>query len=98
MQVLKLAHDLNHMLWKSTYKRLKVAFWWPTIVSHTKSYVMTCDKCSRRARITVYDRVPIESIERSEIPLNRLFCDACGPIGDTTKSGVYQYFFVDVII
>ena len=93
-QVLKLAHDLNHMAWKSTYKRLKMSFWWPTIVADTKSYVMTCDKCSRRARVTVYDRVPIKSIERSEIPFNHLFCDACGPIGDTTKSGVYQYFFV----
>jgi hypothetical protein len=93
-QVLKLAHDLNHMAWKSTYKRLKISFWWPTIVADTKSYVMTCDKCSRRARVTVYDSVPIKSIERSEIPFNHLFCDACGPIGDTTKSGVYQYFFV----
>lgn len=55
---------------------------------------MTCDKCSRRARVTVHDRVPIENIERSEIPFNQLFCDTCGPIGDTSKTGIDRYFFV----
>lgn len=93
-QVLRIAHDFNHMSWKSTCKRLKASFWWPTIVADTKSYVMTCDNCTRRARVTVYDRVPIKNIERSEIPFNHLFCDACGPIGDTNKTGVYRYFFV----
>jgi hypothetical protein len=85
-QVLWVTHDFNHMSWKSTYKRLKPSFWWPTIISDTKAYVMACDKCIRRAHVTVYDRVPIENIERSEIPFIHLFCDACGPIGDASKT------------
>jgi hypothetical protein len=55
---------------------------------------MACDKCNRRARVTVYDRVPIKNNERSEILFNHSFCDACGPIGDASKTDVYRYFFV----
>jgi len=61
----------------STCLRLRYNFWWPTITRDVKHYVNTCDRCARRARITVYDRVLIKSIERSNVAFNPKKCLSC---------------------
>ena len=61
-QAIDLAHQTfgAHMGYKSTAKRLRYSFWWPTMARDTKTSVSRCDRCVRRARISCYDRVPIE--------------------------------------
>ena len=94
-QALKLAHDTfgAHMGIHSTCSRLRYNFWWPTITRDVKHYVNTCDRCARRARVTVYDRVPIKSIERSNVAFNHWFVDIAGPLFPNQKVE-YNYCFV----
>ena len=77
----------------STCSRLRYNFWWPTITRDVKHYVNTCDRCARRARVTVYDRVPIKSIERSNVAFNHWFVDIAGPLFPNQKVE-YNYCFV----
>jgi hypothetical protein len=94
-QALKLAHETfgAHMGIHSTCSRLRYNFWWPTITRDVKHYVNTCDRCARRARITVYDKVPIKSIERSHVAFNHWFVDIAGPLFPNQKVE-YNYCFV----
>lgn len=94
-QALKLAHETfgAHMGIHSTCSRLRYNFWWPTITRDVKHFVNTCDRCARRARVTVYDRVPIKSIERSNIAFNHWFVDIAGPLFPNQKVE-YNYCFV----
>lgn len=85
---LRLAHDTPygaHMAVKSTCNRLRYNFWWPTITRDVKKYVSTCERCVRRTRETVYDRVPIKSIERSSIAFNHWWIDVAGPLFPNQK-------------
>jgi hypothetical protein len=78
----------------STCSRLRYNFWWPTITRDVKHYVNTCDRCARRARVTVYDRVPIKSIERSNKVFNHWFVDIAGPLFPNQKVEYNHYCFV----
>jgi hypothetical protein len=70
---------------KSTCKRLYYSFWWPSITRDVKNYVTTCDRCVRRNRVTVYDRTPIRSIERSNRAFQHWWCDIAGPLFPNQK-------------
>ena len=48
---------------------------------------------ARRACVTVYDRVPIKSIERSNVAFNHWFVDIAGPLFPNQKV-VFNYCFV----
>jgi len=71
-QAIDLAHETFgvHMSYKSTAKRLRYSFWWPTLACDTKASVSRCDRCVCRARLTCFDRVPIKSVERGATPFN----------------------------
>ena len=84
---MKLAHETYgaHMAAKSTCKRLLYSFWWPTMTRDVKNYVASCDRCVRRKRVTVYDRTPIRSIERSNSAFQHWWRDIAGPLFPNQK-------------
>jgi len=95
MQAMKLAHVTYgaHMAAKSTCKRLSYSFWWHAITRDVKNNVATSDRCVRRSRITVYDRTPIRSIERSSRAFLHWWCDTADPLFPNQKVD-YNYCFV----
>ena len=50
-----------------------------------KNYVASCDRCVRRKRVTVYDRTPIRSIERSNSAFQHWWRDIAGPLFPNQK-------------
>jgi len=94
-QAIDLAHETfgSHMSYKSTAKRLRYSFWWPTLARDTKATVSRCDRCVRRARLTCFDRVPIKSVERGATPFNHWRCDIAGPL-IPNQCVEYNYCFV----
>ena len=76
----------------NTKSRISFSFFWPTIARDVKHYVSTCSVCARRKRLTVFDRTPIEPIERDSTAFNHWHCDALGPI--SSEKFKYQYCFV----
>ena len=94
-QAIDLAHQTfgAHMGYKSTAKRLRYSFWWPTMARDTKASVSRCDRCVRRARITCYDRVPIKNVDRGATPFNHWWCDVAGPLFPNQRVE-YNYCFV----
>ena len=66
--VLKLAHDTcgAHLGMKKTRDRIRLSgLTWPTLTSSCKQYTASCQVCQKRARVTCFDRVPIEAIPRA---------------------------------
>jgi Integrase zinc binding domain len=94
-QASKLAHETfgAQMGILSTCSRLRYNFWWPTITRDVTNYVNACDCCVRRASVTVYDRVSIKGIERSNVAFNHWFVDIAGPLFPNQKVK-YHYCFV----
>ena len=94
-QAIDLAHETfgAHMGYKSTAKRLRYSFWWPTMARDTKTSVSRCDRCVRRARMTCFDRVPIKNVERGSTPFNHWWCDVAGPLFPNQRVE-YNYCFV----
>ena len=78
---------------KSTCNRLRYSFWWPTVTRDVKSFIGSCDRCVKRARATVFDRVPIKSIERDDEAFNHWWIDVAGPLFPNQKVE-YNYFLV----
>jgi len=86
-QVLSLAHEVYgaHMGKDKTCDRIRLSFYWPTLVSDCKRHCMTCEQCQKRARSTVFDRVPISPIPRADEPFVHLFMDCFGPLFPNKK-------------
>ena len=92
---LKIAHETSggHMGGTATRNRLRYSFWWPTLMKDAKEKVSKCAVCSRRARVTCFDRVPISPIPRSERSFNHWFCDVLGSMFPN-QSVSHNYCFV----
>lgn len=89
-EVMKLAHDTYgaHMGARNTKQRIKYSFFWPTIASDVRKYVVTCSVCARRQRITCFDNTPVTPIQRNEKSFNHWHIDAMGPIHGSAKADV----------
>jgi len=90
--VLNLAHEVYgaHLGKEKTRDRIRLSFYWPTLVSDCKRHCMTCVQCQKRARSTVFDRVPISPIPRANEPFTHLFMDCMGPLFPNQKAK-YNY-------
>jgi len=64
---------------------IRLSFYWPTLVSDRKRHCMTCVQCHKRARSTVYDRVPISHIARADEPFTHLSMYCMGPLFPNQK-------------
>jgi len=91
-QILSLAHEVYgaHMGKDKTRDRIRLSFYWPTLLSDCKRHCMTCEQCQKRARITVFDRVPISPIPRADEPFTHWFIDCFGPLFPNQKAR-YNY-------
>jgi len=77
--VLTLAHEVYgaHLGATKTKDIIRLSFYWPTLSADCKQRCSSCEKCQKRARITVHDRVPITPIPRS-LQLSEIFCVTLG--------------------
>lgn len=93
-QVIELGHGAlgAHMAWKNTAIRIRYNFWWPTMRADIIDWVSRCQICQQKARITCWDRVPIQPIPRADEPFTHLFFDVGGPL--SSEKLPYNYFLV----
>src|SRR5437867_8554240 len=70
-----------------TIQRIKAYFYWPSIVQDVRKYVSSCEKCQKRARITKFDRVPIQHVEHGNTPFEHVSIDLIGPLEPKSSSG-----------
>ena len=65
--VLELAHCTIgcHQAYRRTRDRIRLSFYWPTLLADTRDYCSRCEVCQKTARITVWDRTPITSVHRA---------------------------------
>ena len=69
--VLKMAHVLGHFKAKKMLQLMKNLFFWPHMRKEIIKYCETCVACQSRRRIIVMDRVPIQSVLRSDTQFDR---------------------------
>jgi transposase InsO family protein len=92
-KVLELGHELGaHLGPKRTSQRIRLSFYWSTIMSDCKQHCKVCVPCQKKARITFRDRVPIHPIPRADIAFSHWFMDILGPI--TSAKCDYNYCLI----
>ena len=93
-RVLEVGHGLQgaHMAWRNTSNRIRYNFWWPTIRTDVINWVSRCEVCQHKARVTCWDRVPIQPVQRADAPFSHWFMDVGGPLSSDKLP--YNYFLV----
>uniref|UniRef100_L7LYF1 RNA-directed DNA polymerase n=1 Tax=Rhipicephalus pulchellus TaxID=72859 RepID=L7LYF1_RHIPC len=89
-EVLELAHDSpcgGHFSEKKTKKRIKCAFFWPSLVSDVKRHCRTCHGCQVHSRKLTTDRVPITPLNRPQKPFEVVYLDCIGPMEPGSSRG-----------
>ncbi|XP_042148076.1 uncharacterized protein LOC121836861 [Ixodes scapularis] len=89
-KVLELAHDSpwgGHFSQKKTKKRIKGAFFWPTMAQDVRKHCQSCHACQVQSRANVLDRVPITPLSRPELPFQTIFVDCIGPLDPPSARG-----------
>ena len=87
-QVLSMAHDTCHFSGKTTYERIISSglTWRPTsscsssVRSDAIYYAATCAVCQKHARVTCFDRVPIQAVPREITVFRHMQMDVFGEI------------------
>ena len=96
LQVLSLVHEVygGHFGKEKTRDRIRLSFYWPTLMSDCKQHCKTCVQCQKRTKTTVFDRVPISPIPRADEPFSHLFMDCLGPL--FPKKVKYNYCLLSI--
>ena len=94
--VMELAHCTSacHQSYRRTRDRIRLHFWWPTILSDCKRFCRNCEICQKTARVTVWDRVPITAVPRAQYAFQVFYTDCAGPLFPNQKTSAYNYFIV----
>src|SRR6266581_6219050 len=87
LTVMKIAHEMGHFAAKNTWQPLKKLFFWPNIRKDTIRFCVSCTDCQKQRRITVWDRVPIQAVERPDVAFDTISIDCAGPIVPPSASG-----------
>ena len=91
--VLELAHNTNHESYRRTRDRIRLSFFWPLLLMSVKQYCRRCEICQKMSRVTVWDRVPIHAVPRSQYAFQVFYADCAGPLFPNQKTNAYNYFF-----
>ena len=98
-KVLTMAHCSlwgGHLSAKKTSQRIRLSFWWPSMLKDIKQLCMTCKDCQMHARKTVYDRTPITAVVRPSNTFEVVNCDLIGPFEQKSAGGhMYVLVLVD---
>ena len=94
--VLELAHCTVgcHQAYRRTRDRIRLSFFWPTLMSDCKKFCRACVICQKTARVTVWDRVPITAVPRAQYAFQTFYIDCAGPLFPNEKTNAYNYFIV----
>lgn len=91
--VLELAHSTNHESYRRTRDRIRLSFFWPLLLKSVKQFCRQCDICQKMSRVTVWDRVPIQTVPRAQYAFQVFYADCAGPLFPNQKTNAYNYFF-----
>jgi len=91
--VLELAHNSNHESYRRTRDRIRLSFFWPCLFKAVKLYCRECETCQKMARVTVWDRVPINAVPRAQYAFQVFYADCAGPLFPNQKTNAFNYFF-----
>jgi len=95
-QVLKFGHDFAaHMSPKKNLQRIRLNFWWPSMKADAISHARCCETCQMHARKTCWDRVPIQAVQRHEIPFMHWHMDIAGPMSSEKMQYPYCLLMID---
>ena len=89
----ELAHESSfgaHLAGLKTRQRIALSFYWPTLRKDVGEFCRTCAQCQSKARVMASDRVPIEPIERPDVPFTSIVIDCIGPLVPASSKG-HQY-------
>jgi hypothetical protein len=81
--VFDIAHSVTggHFNFRKTRDRIKLSgLSWNTLTRDCKEWVKCCEICQKMSRITCYDRIPIQAVQRSPSLFAHFFCDVFGPV------------------
>jgi len=98
--ILDLAHNLvgGHMGVRRTKERIALSFMWPNLINDVIDYCRSCEICQRRAKVTCYDRVPIQSgVVSTEPVFSHLYVDCFGPLCSYPIQYNYAIVFLDQV-
>jgi hypothetical protein len=90
--ILKACHDEpcgGHFVDKrTTYKVLRLGYFWPTLFKDAKKYVRSCDNCQQMGRPVQADEMPLQPQVHIE-PFEKWALDFVGPIFPMSKKKRY---------
>ena len=94
--VMELAHCTVgcHQAYRRTRDRIKLSFYWPSLVKDVQAYCSSCEVCQKTSRLTVWDRTPITAVPRAQYAFQEFYVDCAGPLFPNQKTSAYQYFIV----
>jgi len=90
---MKIAHELGHFGARKTWLRLNPLFFWPDMKPDIYKYCLSCLNCQKHRRVSVLDRVPIQSVIRPETAFDTISIDSAGPIEPPSSRG-HHYVLV----
>lgn len=82
-EILSLAHDsptVAHPGYTRTLWRIKRSYFWWGLHSHVLNYIKSCVKCCERRGYKANQKAPLQRIEVTERPFQRIGMDAVGPL------------------
>ena len=83
---------------RRTKDRNALSFMWPNLTNDVNDYCCTCDICQRQARITCYDKVPIQGGVVSDEPMfSHFYVDCLGPLCAYSIQYNYAIVFLDQV-
>jgi len=98
--ILDLAHNLvgGHMGIRRTKDRIALSFMWPNLINDVIDYCRSCEICQRRAKVTCYDRVPIQGgVVSTEPVFSHFYVDCLGPLCSYSIQYNYAIVFLDQV-
>ena len=92
--VLEAAHmEVAHMGIEKTYYHLQKSYHWPHIFREVASYVNKCVTCKQRKMKK--NMPPLQEMDQSTIPFEKIAVDMCGPYPDSLDGNKYLLTVID---
>ena len=81
---------------RTTYKVLKLGYYWPEIFKDSKVYVKRCDNCQRTGRLVISDEMLVKPQELID-PFEKWDLDFVGPINPPSNGKKYILVCTDYV-
>ena len=98
-EAMRMAHDTlwgGHLGARKCAQRIRMSFWWPTVVTDIKQYCATCNECQLRTRKTIRNQTLMQAIVRPSQTWDKVNCDLINPLEEKSLAGhTYVLVLID---